>query len=448
MDADIGWHLLLTTAGTESQREIRINPQVDLPDEIHPIYGDDDMALTRATAAIDEAAHYRDDVTVTCPLGLGAGIGDVVNVPVDGVAVIGQVESIAWTATPDGQAEQAVIRRYVAIAPAAYVEPTPVVPPTVADDTGAVLIGSTTSGNVLSNDTPGLVVSAVNGLVANVGVPIIGSTGGTFTVAEDGDWTFDPGDDFGLLPSGASTTTAVSYYASDGLAEAMATLTVTVTQTQTIELVYETTVFRPTTSDFVIDLPEEIEPDDFVIYFCAVAKNASIGATGFASTGFSATFLKYSGAETWAVSTVGRSRFMPNPPPASIIITNPAFPAVVVLQVYRGVNSTTPYDTYASTAGINSPIPDSPQITTVTDQTMVISIGALGHSTEQAPIAPSGYSLDSLVWGVPGSYGIQLMFASKVKSVAGVENPDAWGGIAGNTAGAFNAYTIALRPKS
>lgn len=108
VDADLGWHMRVTTTGTESQRTIRIGPAVDLPDEIHPVYSTDNLALVRATAAINGAAHYVDDVAVACPRGLGAGIGDVVSVPVDGVAVVGQVESVTWTATPDGTTEQAV----------------------------------------------------------------------------------------------------------------------------------------------------------------------------------------------------------------------------------------------------------------------------------------------------------------------------------------------------
>lgn len=225
VDAELGWHLLLTTTGTESQRTIRIGPAVDLPDEIHPIYGDDDMALARATAAINEAAHYIDDVTVTCLLGLGAGLGDVVGVPVDGAAVVGQVESITWAATPDGAIDQAVIRRHVAIAPEAFVEP---VPPTVFDDVGTAtnLIGS--SGNVLANDDSGLVVSAINGLSSNVGLAVDGDNGGSFVVNSDGSWSFDPGGDFDLLGGDETADTSITYYASDGTLEAAATLTITV----------------------------------------------------------------------------------------------------------------------------------------------------------------------------------------------------------------------------
>jgi len=228
VDADLGWHLLLTTTGTETQREIHIGPAVDLPDEVHPVYGDDALALARATAAIDEAAHYRDDVTVVCPLGLGAGLGNVISVPVDGVGVVGQVESITWTATPDGTPAQAVIRRYVAIAPEAFVEPSPVTPPTVADDTAETDSATATSGNVLINDDAGLVVVAVNGLSANMGQSVAGSNGGTFTIASNGAWTFDPGGDFDDLAGSETAETVVSYSVSDGVSEANALLTVTV----------------------------------------------------------------------------------------------------------------------------------------------------------------------------------------------------------------------------
>jgi len=230
VDEELGWHVLLATIhGTEDPRTFRMEPVVDLPDEIHPIYSDDDLAVARARAAIDEAAHYRDDVTATYPLGLGAGLGDVVSVPVDGVPVIGQSESITWTGTPDGSSEQAVIRRHVAIAPDPYVEPVPIVPPVVADDSGMTMADETTSGNVLINDELDLTVVAVNGLSTGVGQAVAGSNGGEFTIVADGSWSFDPGGDFVSLAAGETAETSATYYASDGVAEAQATLTVTVT---------------------------------------------------------------------------------------------------------------------------------------------------------------------------------------------------------------------------
>lgn len=226
VDADLGWHLLVTTTGAEGDRTIRIGPAVDLPDEIHPIYTDDDMALARATAAINAGACYVDDVSVTCPLGLGAGIGGVASAPVDGTAVVGQVESVTWSGSPAGTSETAVIRRHTPIAPEAYVPPLP--PPILVDDTAETDAVTAASGNVLSNDTGTLTVSAVNGLSANVGEEIAGSAGGVFTIAEDGAWTFDPDGDFASLSGSDTATTSVSYHASNGVSEASATLTVTV----------------------------------------------------------------------------------------------------------------------------------------------------------------------------------------------------------------------------
>lgn len=228
VDADLGWHLLITTDGTETERTIRIGPAVDLPDEIHPIYADDDLAVARARAGVDDHAHYIDDISVTCPLGFGAGLGDIVSVPVDGVAKMGQVESITWTGAPSGTPAAVAIRRYVAIAPEPWVDPVPIVPPTVEDDVAETDAETEATGNVLANDDDDLTVVAVNGLVANVGETAAGSDGGLFVINEDGSWTFDPDGDFDLLEGSDTADTSVTYHASDGVSEAVATLTVTV----------------------------------------------------------------------------------------------------------------------------------------------------------------------------------------------------------------------------
>lgn len=115
VDPDLGWHLLVTTSGAGAVQTIGIGPAVDLPDEIHPVFGDDDLAVARARAAIDGAAHHLDDVQVLCPAGLAAVLGDVVSVPVDGSAIAGQVEELVWSATPQGTGVSATIRRAVAM---------------------------------------------------------------------------------------------------------------------------------------------------------------------------------------------------------------------------------------------------------------------------------------------------------------------------------------------
>lgn len=228
IDADLGWHLLLTTEGTEYPRTIKIGPAVDLPDEIHPIYADDDLAVARATAGVDDHAHYIDDISVSCPLGFGAWIGDVARTPVDGGTVDGQTESITWTGTPNGTSDAVMVRRHVAIAPEPWVDPVPITPPTVADDTAETDAVTSAEGNVLANDDDDLTIVAVNGLSANVGAAVAGSDGGLFTISEDGAWTFDPDGDFAALSGSETEDTSVTYCASDGVSEALATVKVTV----------------------------------------------------------------------------------------------------------------------------------------------------------------------------------------------------------------------------
>ena len=57
-NASLGWHLLLTTTGTEGDRTITMDAMVDLPARTHPVYADDDLALAVGTADINAGTHY------------------------------------------------------------------------------------------------------------------------------------------------------------------------------------------------------------------------------------------------------------------------------------------------------------------------------------------------------------------------------------------------------
>ena len=90
---------------------------------------------------------------------------------------------------------------------------------------------------VLSNDTDPdrgdtHSVSAVNGTSGNVGTGVTGTNGGTFMVAADGSYTFNPGTAFDFLAAGEIVTTSVTSTNLDnhGLIST-STLTVTVTGT-------------------------------------------------------------------------------------------------------------------------------------------------------------------------------------------------------------------------
>jgi VCBS repeat-containing protein len=110
---------------------------------------------------------------------------------------------------------------------------TPVANP---DTNTAVEDGGPVSGNVLTNDTDDdigdvLSVSAVNGLPANVGVPVAG-TYGSVTINSDGSYTYtiDNGSPaVQALGTASSMPELFNYTATDGTASAPSTLTVTVT---------------------------------------------------------------------------------------------------------------------------------------------------------------------------------------------------------------------------
>ncbi len=83
--------------------------------------------------------------------------------------------------------------------------------PTATDDALSGTENASLSGNVISDDNgsgfdsdpdgDALTVSLVNGLLANVGGNVTGTSGGTFNIAADGSYTFNPGSDFDYLGS-------------------------------------------------------------------------------------------------------------------------------------------------------------------------------------------------------------------------------------------------------
>ena len=89
-----------------------------------------------------------------------------------------------------------------------------------ADDSGPPVTGSVLADNGAGADRDPdgdrLSIAAVNGEAAQVGETVAGSTGGTFRIAADGAYTFDPGTDFLFLRENETRATNVAYTLSDG----------------------------------------------------------------------------------------------------------------------------------------------------------------------------------------------------------------------------------------
>jgi VCBS repeat-containing protein len=92
---------------------------------------------------------------------------------------------------------------------------------TAGEDSAAAVIG-----NALTNDTD---FDTTDTLTALVQSNVAGSNGGLFSIASNGDVTFDPGQDFQTLNTGQTATTSLTYTVEDGNGGSdTATVTVTV----------------------------------------------------------------------------------------------------------------------------------------------------------------------------------------------------------------------------
>jgi len=121
------------------------------------------------------------------------------------------------------------------------------------------------------------------------------------------------------------------------------------------------------------------------------------------------------------------------------------------MSVYRGVDQNSPFDvTYSSgshySQGSNNPVPDQPDITTVTDEAMVVIFMGAGGSGITTGGAPDGYTLTQSL--VPGAtYSNRQIFAAlKVVSTAGVETIGVWTHATTSSGPETQQFTLALRP--
>ena len=129
-----------------------------------------------------------------------------------------------------------------------------------ANDGGPSVAGSVLTGSGADVDPDGddLAVAYVEDSADNVGLPVPGSMGGTFVIAANGRYTFDPDEAFLSLKPGETATTSVTYRVSD--AEGgfdTASLVVTVVGTNNAPVarddVVDARADRPASGNLLID---------------------------------------------------------------------------------------------------------------------------------------------------------------------------------------------------
>ncbi|MGY6269532.1 retention module-containing protein, partial [Achromobacter denitrificans] len=115
--------------------------------------------------------------------------------------------------------------------------------PNALDDAGRADQNTSIGGNLLVNDSDPdgdpLTVTSVSGRpMAPGGVMVTGSNGGTFIVLPDGNYVFNPGDNYTHLAEGETTTTTISYTIADPSgATSTATVVITITGTNDLPIV-------------------------------------------------------------------------------------------------------------------------------------------------------------------------------------------------------------------
>ena len=115
-----------------------------------------------------------------------------------------------------------------------------------------------------------------------------------------------------------------------------------------------------------------------------------------------------------------------------------------VLQIWRGVDTSTPIDATPTTASGGSGAPNSPSYTTVTNGALIFAIGFLDDDNSAGIVTvPSGYSNLLAHDNTSNTDNATSMIASKELATAGTDDPAEFGG---GLDDGWYAVTFALRP--
>ena len=208
-----------------------------------------------------------------------------------------------------------------------------------------------------------------------------------------------------------------------------------------------------TGSDLNMTLPGGVATND-VVYVCGGGGSDANDNPGVSTADYIELADLYSN-DTDDSNFSANRKVMGGTPDSSVDCLAPAnFDGLAYcVHVWRGQDLTTPEDTATTTVTtLNTPVVDSPSITTVTRNAVVLSCGGGATTSGDGSVtAPSGYINAVVGFGEPndGSTEFTAVMASKVVNVPGAENPAAWGTWTDpDNAASYCAVSIAIRPAS
>ena len=167
-------------------------------------------------------------------------------------------------------------------------------------------------------------------------------------------------------------------------------------------------------------------------------------------TGYTALGQLNQSAATADVSLNTSYKFMGGTPDTAVTIpgtTNNAWGEAYAIQVFRGVDATTPMDaTPVSAGGTGTGRPDPNSITPITAGAWVVICGGGAAGTGANFVAPANFTTNFLTANGADSTDATVGCGYWNGWVSGAVNPAAYTGGSTNSANSWAAYTLALRP--
>jgi hypothetical protein len=142
---------------------------------------------------------------------------------------------------------------------------------------------------------------------------------------------------------------------------------------------------------------------------------------------------------------------MGSTPDTSVVVPTIGTPLAAVVQVWRGVDVTSPIDVSTVTAtGVNSALSNAPSITPTTNGATVVAVGAAATAGLYISGAPTSfYDYVGANISYSGNVG-SVALAAKYNWTSGAVDPAAFATTGGSDSGSYSwaAATIALRPST